>query len=249
MKINFENYPIAHAVKTKTFQQLKSYEACEVEFLTIPFYNIIAIHKLPMAELLPKLANHKGILLFSTSQLFYQVNNKDFQLIHYDGNQPLLKLHGTIKEKGACEYYEDETFFNRSLLQPDQIQKDNAYIYVYAGILFRYLCFKQFAELEIYRISTDKTHGYQAKRTIGSEQYQSEFRFPVKIIDSKYIRTLIRTGQFKVRGFFRLQPFGPGLSKVKLIWIAEHLRNKHNILKKDLRSESFSPIEGRTIQL
>lgn len=235
MKINFENYPIAYAVKTKSFPSLKTYEACEVEFLTIPFYEILTQHTFPTSNVLASLNNQRGILLISKSQFFYEILNNQFSLTHYNGNHPLLKLHGVFDENGYI-FNEDNAFFNSNLLQADLKQKDDDYKRATVELLFRYLCFKQFANLEIYRISTNKSLGYQAKRLIGEEQYESDFRFPVKIIDSKYIRTLIRSGQFKVRGFFRLQPCGPGFSKVKLIWINEHIRNKHNILKKDLKA-------------
>ena len=38
----------------------------------------------------------------------------------------------------------------------------------------------------------------------------------------------IKVGGFKVRGHFRLQPFGENLNKRKLIWIEEYKKNGYN---------------------
>lgn len=55
--------------------------------------------------------------------------------------------------------------------------------------------------------------------------YRNKTMFPVTIIDSTWFTTLIHSGAFKVRGHFRLQPCGEGLSKRKLVWIKDFQKN------------------------
>lgn len=52
-------------------------------------------------------------------------------------------------------------------------------------------------------------------------KYENKLPFHVTTIDSSYFTTLIKSGEFKVRGHFRLQPHGPLRCDRKLIWINE----------------------------
>lgn len=52
-------------------------------------------------------------------------------------------------------------------------------------------------------------------------KYVNETKSSVEILDSTYFTTLIKSEGFKVRGHFRLQPYGPNLSNKKIIWISD----------------------------
>lgn len=78
--------------------------------------------------------------------------------------------------------------------------------------------FKQYAEIETKIIQSGTTN---RKVKINHEKYLSEFPFKVQIIDSKYFTNLIRTNGFKVKGHFRLQPYGEGRKNRRLQWIHE----------------------------
>lgn len=106
----------------------------------------------------------------------------------------------------------------------DIVEQDYKYTLGVIEFLFCYLCLKQFADIEIYIISTNKRYGYKSRKVIEEEVYETDSQFPIKVVDSKYVRTLIRSGQFKVCGHFRLQPCGIGKQKLRLIWISEHFR-------------------------
>lgn len=51
--------------------------------------------------------------------------------------------------------------------------------------------------------------------------YNNKTKQDITVIDSTWYTHLISSGAFKVRGHFRFQPYGPGLSKRKLTWINE----------------------------
>lgn len=50
-------------------------------------------------------------------------------------------------------------------------------------------------------------------------KYVNETKQKIEILDSTWFTTLIKSEGFSVGGHFRFQPYGPGLSQKKLIWI------------------------------
>jgi hypothetical protein len=51
--------------------------------------------------------------------------------------------------------------------------------------------------------------------------YNNKTRQNITVIDSTWYQNLVSSGAFKVRGHFRLQPYGPGLSQRRLTWISD----------------------------
>lgn len=74
--------------------------------------------------------------------------------------------------------------------------------------------FLQYAELETKILKQNTKDSIICK-------YHNKLPFPVTIIDSTWYTNLVKSDSFKVRGHFRLQPFGPLMAKRKLIWINE----------------------------
>lgn len=58
--------------------------------------------------------------------------------------------------------------------------------------------------------------------------YNNKTRNNITVIDSTWYQNLVSSGAFKVRGHFRLQPCGPGLSKRRLTWIADFEKSGYN---------------------
>ncbi len=234
MKIDQTTFPIVFKVKSGNARGLLSaFIKCEVEYITMPFYDTLNRFRMDSPAFASKLTNAQGIILFSKSQYFYRVFDGDFTLLHYNQEYPLANISGKIPNDGSFEYREDGSFFNKELVS-DKAELDSKYVEGIVEFLLRYLCFKQFGNVEVFVVSTNKGYGYKHKKIIDEEVYETESKFPVKIVDSKYIRTLIRSGQFRVRGHFRLQPSGIGKQNLRLIWVSEHVREKHNILRKSL---------------
>lgn len=65
----------------------------------------------------------------------------------------------------------------------------------------------------------------ERKADLNKEKYASEIEMPIKIVDSTWFTTLIKSNAFKVSGHFHLQLYGIGLKEKKLIWISEYIKD------------------------
>lgn len=70
--------------------------------------------------------------------------------------------------------------------------------------------------------------------------------FPIRYIDSSWLKTIIRTEGFLVRGHFRLQPHGIGRSERKLIYIQPFKKHGYVRRAKKLVYEEQNGIDGET---
>lgn len=73
--------------------------------------------------------------------------------------------------------------------------------------------FKNYAEVETKHVKPN-----QVLRGIGCN-YSNGTNNNVTFLDCKWFTNIVRSDGFKVRGHFRLQKYGYGLSKIKIIWI------------------------------
>lgn len=73
--------------------------------------------------------------------------------------------------------------------------------------------FKEHADVEVKSLQPNSKDN-----TIGC-QYNNGTKSKIQFLDSKWFTTLVKSDAFKVRGHFRLQPYGEGLKQKKLIWI------------------------------
>lgn len=78
--------------------------------------------------------------------------------------------------------------------------------------------FINFAEIEI---KVMKPNAQIWDERMVNAIYNNKTRNNITVIDSTWYQNLVSSGAFKVRGHFRLQPYGPNLSKRKLTWINE----------------------------
>lgn len=67
--------------------------------------------------------------------------------------------------------------------------------------------------------------------------YNNKTKNNIQIIDSTWFTTLVKSDGFNVRGHFRLQPHGEGLSKRKLVWINEFQKYGYTRVAKKEHSE------------
>ena len=89
-----------------------------------------------------------------------------------------------------------------------------------------FLLFKEYADLETKTIQK----GRERKVILNNIRYKTDVGLPVKIVDSTWFTTLIKSDAFKVSGHFRLQPYGEGMKQRKLVWIDEYV--KQGIVRK-----------------
>jgi hypothetical protein len=86
--------------------------------------------------------------------------------------------------------------------------------------------FLEFAELETVTLSGKPNEAKRAK--IGDEKYLNLMDVPVEIIDSRWFRKISRDEEFGVSGHFRLQPYGPGRTQRKLIYINDFIKKGYH---------------------
>ena len=67
--------------------------------------------------------------------------------------------------------------------------------------------------------------------------YNNKTRNDITVIDSTWYQNLVSSGAFKVRGHFRLQPYGQGMSKRRLQWISEFEKHGYTREAKVLSSD------------
>lgn len=88
--------------------------------------------------------------------------------------------------------------------------------------LLSLLAFLQYAE-------TEKVEVYNgAKKKHDGETIVNSLGYNVKYIDSRWVREIIRTEGFKVRGHFRMQRYGEGHALRKLIYINEFQKHGYH---------------------
>lgn len=61
-------------------------------------------------------------------------------------------------------------------------------------------------------------------------KYFNETKSPIEILDSSWFTTIIRTEGFGVTGHFRLQPYGPGRTMKKWVYINDY--EKHGYVRR-----------------
>lgn len=67
-------------------------------------------------------------------------------------------------------------------------------------------------------VETKVVNAKRREHHLGTK-YVNETSLKVNVLDSTYFTTISRTEGFGVRGHFRLQPYGPGLTMKRLQWI------------------------------
>lgn len=86
------------------------------------------------------------------------------------------------------------------------------------------LIFMRYCEVETKMVAPGR------KQEHVGQKYINDTRQPIEIVDSTWFTTIIRSEGFGVKGHFRLQPFGPGMSQRKLVYIKPF--EKHGYTRK-----------------
>jgi hypothetical protein len=81
------------------------------------------------------------------------------------------------------------------------------------------MLFKTF--LSYAEVETKVVNAKRREHHLGTK-YINETSYKVDVLDSTYFTTISRTEGFGVRGHFRLQPWGPGLTQKRLQWISAY---------------------------
>ncbi len=104
----------------------------------------------------------------------------------------------------------------------------------YAGILGDILLFMNF--LEYAPIETKEVGANKRVKDL-NVKYCNQTETNVRIIDSKWFTTLIKTQGFGVRGHLRLQAVGPGKREKRFVWVTDYVKKGYTRIAQKLQNE------------
>jgi len=117
--------------------------------------------------------------------------------------KPSLSIYVQRNSKGIKQYISETGAKNN-------VDHLSVFAHVYTLLLFIKYC-----EIETKIVKAGKKENH-----IGIK-YVNESKSNIQILDSTWFTTIVKSESFNVRGHFRLQPYGEGLTQRKLIWISD----------------------------
>ena len=236
MKFNKENFPVINwmrnpklslnqIVKSKLSDNLDimkaeddDFDTNNIDFISRPFLQAMNENRKRLFEIIDKerFSEEKsifsGLLLLSTGEsIIYNIYAvKEGVIQAFYSICLVLKKNKIIAE----EFYHSHYYLgeNRVLLNEGGIK--------WTDFVILFYIFRQYSELEVKQLPAS-TGG--TPKIVGA--YQNQTKSNIKIWDSLWFTTLVKSDSFKVRGHFRLQPYGQGLKERKLIWINEFTKD------------------------
>lgn len=115
------------------------------------------------------------------------------------------------------EYRKEPKEYTIAQQQDDDISKD---LLSFAHWTVWEELFLQFAHIETILLKPNRG-AYEGPVCV----YNNKTKSDIEIIDSTWFTNLVKSDAFKVRGHFRIQPFGHGLKNRKLIWISDFTKH------------------------
>jgi hypothetical protein len=194
--------------------QLKAYLIAE----TVSGY--LFKHAEPIMEKLwkfiPDIPDQTGVILWRDWTYFF----KKFD----DGEQSVVMYmicHGIQGEVGLVIKDKDDKTRVRG--NPPEESRAKAMGFLMSTLILPFL---EFAECE-----TKIINSKHARRTVvGKDKYVTDIPLNIKVVDSNWFTTIVRSEGFNVSGHFRLQPVGAERSQRKLVWIKDF--EKHGYTKR-----------------
>ena len=225
MQITERNYPVLRRLKTgkmgltdvgeidrkeimNNMENIKGlWGVCFKEFSQNIFYICKSMEK-AVFESAPKLQaggcldeirneNYNGTILFGKWQVCYETHKEKAIIMAFRENE-LVYVHS----KGLI-------YVTKNIAMKDGEEFSSSWI---LDILWASLMFLKYAKVETREI------GKMKKDVFNQEKWVNNSLKDIIIVDCLWITNLIRSGAFKVRGHFRLQPYK---DRKELIWISE----------------------------
>lgn len=115
---------------------------------------------------------------------------------------------------------EEPTFKSFPAVPPIiEIEQHDKLLNVMLNAILAAELFINFAEIET-KVMTPNTQIWEDDRRLNA-LYNNKTNKDITVIDSTWYTNLVSSGAFKVRGHFRLQPFGPDRAQRRLQWISD----------------------------
>ncbi len=186
----------------------------DVKVLTIPFHEavLLAKKKIVKPELFADIGYTAGVIMVDKMSVCYSVQDYGSVFAWFNNNLIVGYAIEEREPKKLASYISSEI--------KNSLFKDNASKSDMIGELFRELYatlgFIKYAEVETVHLpSLRKTNFIGCK-------YVNDTGSDIRIYNSKWFTTLIKSDEFKVHGHFRLQPYKKGK---KLIWISDYKKS------------------------
>jgi hypothetical protein len=245
MKVSYRTHPILKILESKSFDTVKFFEfdkddlysrlprikemwrgfaplfSTKIHYLTQPFYNAFKLAA-------PKLGETIGFDMVNIGEEYgtYIMPGKDKRAVCYF----ILYSEG-VRHLCFFMFYNDTLYFyGETVIKPKDTTPDPGIFWLSKALyksqeeyiaegsigiaeIVTIINFIKYAEIEVKYLPANK----RVKDI--STKYVNETDSNIQVLDSTWFTTLVKSDAFKVRGHFRLQPYGPGLKEKKLIWI------------------------------
>ena len=214
------------------------------------------------ARFVYELPDCKGVFLLKDGNnnilVFYTYERELHQLSFIDTQGTAIQSMGFVRHFAAKEHMEAYEQIDNKSLTPSQyenlIKKLDKFVQVetlpepdlndptnsgpvdswrggtVGKLVFNHLLFYHLVETEKVVISEAKS--FKRKAVVHEEEYSTQTRLPIEIVDSNWFRTISRIKGFTVSGHLRLQPVGVKRGQRKLIWINEYEKHGYNLPSK-----------------
>ena len=194
-----------------------------------------------LTELLHEIEPTQGIMLLPKFRYSNIYNSFAYYVDKSDSSKKELNFSISFHGTRGMEVFISGTFYDKKFksmsFAADDLEfyADTTTVFeMFVNHAFNILLFMQFAEVETVITEGKKSKG-ASKVKFNNEKFLNDSNLKIEVIDSNWFKRLIRTGAFKVKGHFRMQPYGTQHSLRKLIWIDEFTKSGYKTTPKVLR--------------
>ncbi len=207
------------------------FDSSNIEYMTHPFHAAIESNKEKLLKLVDmerfsvEKSTFSGLLLLSSGEsIIYNIYS--------------LEENATKAFYSVCLVLKKTKIIAEELYHSHFMAGENREVLNISGrrwtdFVLLFHLFRQYSDLEVKHLPAS-TGG--TPKIVGA--YQNHTKSDIKIWDSLWFTTLVKSDSFKVSGHFRLQPYGPGMKERKLIWINEFTKNGYTREAKMLQEEN-----------
>jgi len=201
--------------------------AYNIRYMSKSFYEAYEKSVIKLADVLDaEPMDEHGTIIFSpntgeNTTIFYHIHtwgkDADFKVeavifmftSHADKDKPALAAFIQKYPNGGVKEY----------ISKKARDFDMTDVSMFADI-FTLLLFIKYCDIETKVIDPKK----QRKQVVAGQKYLNETDKRITILDSTWFTNLVVSGAFGVSGHLRWQPYGPGLTQKKLIWIDDYTK-------------------------
>jgi len=163
----------------------------------------------------------------------YNFGDTFFRFLYVNGSYFVLSCHSYKNNKGGVSI---KNYFMQIDLGAKKMQiADDEYAETALKLFLQLLAFIESTEIEEVTVTPGKWSPKEEK-----EQLKNQAAFPIVMVKTNWVKTLIRMEGFDVSGHIRLQRHGPNNSLVKSIWINPYTKKGYTLKAGKIKEEENS---------